>query len=234
MIGKTSIDKMALQELYRRNKDYLIPILVIVVCFFLLIKITMPQIGTLSERQQSVVSERSKLATLNNNLVVLSSLNSKTLDSQFELASNAYPSEKNFAGVLNAVSLAAGKANVFLGDYEFQVGDLSKIQAGQKTPSLELSLFLNGGVGDTVKFINELSKSFPISEISDIEVTKNRSKLTVSFYYKPFVSLSDNYLPIHVLPNNYLDTLKNLSTWNNPNLAQVSLPASKSASTTGF
>lgn len=229
---KIGIDRIAIEQLYKKNKDYIIPILIIIICFFLLVEITIPQIGILSVRQQEVAAEKAKLETLNSNLSVLSSQSDNILDFQLGLASAAFPPDKNFTGILDAVNVAANKAGIVLGDYDFQVGDLSKATQGRSVPSLDISLFVTGGSVETTRFISELYKSFPISEIADIEVNKNSSKVIVSFYYRPFVKVADNYLPIHPLPKNYLDTLKDLTTWNNPNgLGNVAPVGSRSAVT---
>lgn len=232
MSGKISIDRLTLERLYKKHKDYLIPIVTIIVCFILLVQITIPQIGILSQRQEDVGAERKKLDNLTNNLNLLSGLNDYTLDSQLSLSVSALPPEKNFASVLNTISLAAGKAGVFLGDFEFQVGDLSKIPPGKKAPSLSLALFVNGGVGGTLRFINELDRSLPLAEVLNIEVNNTSSTVTVVFYYKPFVNITDSTLPLSPLSKTYTDTLKEISTWNNPGV--IELPTSPVASESGL
>lgn len=228
---KIGIDRIAIEQLYKKNKDYILPIFIIMICFFLLVEITIPQIGILSVRQQDVAAEKAKLEILNNNLNILSSLNDNILDFQLGMASSAFPPDKNFTGILDAVNIAANKAGIILGDYDFQVGDLSKVTQGRSFPSLDLSLSIVGGSAEAARFVSELYKSFPISEISDIEVSKNSSKVTVSFYYKPFVKVADNYLPIHALPKNYSDTLKDLTTWNNPTEAVNIIPSGSRSAT---
>ncbi len=121
MSSKISLDRLTLERLYKKHKDYLIPIVTIIVCFILLLQVTIPQIGFLSAKQEEVSVEKAKLKILNNNLNILSNLNDSTLNSQFALATAALPVEKNFAGILNTINLAASKAGVFLGDFEFQV-----------------------------------------------------------------------------------------------------------------
>lgn len=229
---KISLDKLTLEQLYRRYKDYLIPILSIIICFFLLVFITIPQIGILSEKQQQYNLEKTKLKALTNNYNILLSLNDTTLDSQLALTVDALPSSKNFTSILNSINLAANKSGVFLGDYEFQVGDLSKPPLGKNIPALELTLFINGGANETVKFVNELYKSLPISEATDIGVNNNRSSVTTIFYYKPFTDTKDNFLPINSLSKNYLDIITEISTWNNPRVLEIlpSINASQSAS----
>lgn len=232
MNKKISLDRSTLEQLYRKHKDYLIPIISIVICFFLLVLITIPQIGILSEKQQQYNSEKTKLQSLTNNYNILSNLNDATLDLQLALTVDALPSNKNFTGILNSINLAANKSGIFLGDYEFQVGDLSKVPLGKNVPVLELTLSINGGVSETVKFVNELYKSLPIAEVTSIGVNNNRSSITAIFYYKPFADTKDNFLPINSFSKNYLDIISEVSTWNNPRVLEILPPlnASQSAS----
>lgn len=232
MNKKISLDRLTLEELYKKYKDYLIPVLSIIICFFLLVFITIPQIGILSEKQQQLTTEKTKLHILTNNYNVLAGLDDFTLDSQLALTVGALPSSKNFTSVLNSINLAANKSGVFLGDYEFQVGDLSKISPGKNIPTLELTLFINGGVNETVKFVNELYNSLPITEVTNIEVNNNRSSITAVFYYKPFADVKDNSLPINSLSKNYLDIISKMSVWNNPQVLNIlpSINVSQSAS----
>ena len=232
-IPKISVNKMTMEQLYRKNKDYFVPIITIIVCFVLLIEVTIPQIGALSVREQEYSAEKAKLDTLNNNLAILEKLSDSALSYQLSIATNALPSDKNFAAILNGVNYAANKSGVFLGDYDFSVGANNRIAPGQLFPSLQFSLSINGGISPTAKYITELAKSLPLSEVSGVQVTRNSSKVDVSFYYLPFNQLRDNYQPIVSLSKNYIDILKNLGTWNNPNIGPA-LSASKSAAQSPF
>lgn len=232
-IPKISVDRITIEQLYRRNKDYLVPIIIIIVCFILLIEVTIPQIGSLSVREQEYSAEKKKLDTLNNNLAILDKLSDSALSYQLSIVTNALPSDKNFAAILNGVNYAANKSGVFLGDYDFSVGSNNRIAPGQLFPSLQFSLSVNGGISPTARYITELAKSLPLSEITSIQITKNSSKVDVSFYYLPFNQLKDNYQPVLSLSKNYIDILKNLGTWNNPNIGPA-LSASKSATQSPF
>lgn len=221
-----------LQELYLKHKNYLVPALIIVVCFILLSQITIPQVNFLSERIQEETAEKAKLNTLNKNLDILSNLNDLTLDSQLQLTTDALPIDKNFAGIINAVNLSANKAGVFLGDYDFVVGDLSKVGPGKNAPSLELLLSVNGGVVATGRFVSELYKSLPIAEATSIVITGNRSIVTAVFYYKPFVGASDASIPLSLLTQDKIDLIREISGWNNPRtFEEINFEATGSAST---
>lgn len=224
-MDKLKIDKDTVLFLYRKHKGYIMPIAIIVVSFLLLIKVIIPQIENLSVRQQEVKVEKEKLDALKNNLTTLNGITNDFLDKEVSLTVSALPIEKNFAGVLNAVSISANKAGVFLGDYEFQVGDLSKSTTiGKNLPSLQLSLSVNGGVGGAIKFITELYRSLPLSEISNIEISNSRSVIIVLFYYKPFAGGASVTSSLSQISKNDSANLSQISTWNNGNSLEVSLP----------
>lgn len=228
-MNKIIVDKSTLLLLYRKHKDYIVPIVTIVVCFILFLKVTIPVLNNLSAKEQEVKLEKQKLETLKNNLKILNELNESVLGSQLSVANDALPSTKNFAGVLNAVSVSANKAGIFLGDYEFQVGDLSQTITPLKgLPSLQLSLVTNGNANATAKFVDELYNSLPVSEVISIEVNGSRATLSTVFYFKPFAQgKTDEYLPLSTLSKSDLDIIKEISSWNNPQLLEEIIPVVK-------
>lgn len=215
---KVGIDKSTFILLYNRNKDYIIPIVTIIVSFVLLIGITIPQLSNLSAQEQQVKYEKDKLTTLKDNLKVLSSFDESTLDSQLAMSSDALPSSKNFAGVLNSISDSSNKAGVFLGDYGFQVGDLANDTVPSKGyPNLQLSLSVTGSVLGTARFIDQLYKTSPVSEVTSIQIGSGRASLNTLFYYKPFAhNIVDQYAPVPSLTKADYDTLKEISSWDDP------------------
>ena len=233
MNGKINYDITTVKFLYDKYKDYLLPLGIVFVCFILFAKIIIPQINNSSETRIQAKMEKEKLLVLRNNLRLISDLNEGNLDSQLLITSDALPPGKDFAGVLNAVSFAASKTGVFLGDYEFQVGDLSKsTSSGGIFPSLQLVLTVQGGVNATVKFVEELYKSVPVSQVTSVKINLGRSVITAVFYYKPFPPAAYDSQPMREVSRDDLTTIENISLWNNPkNLNQViSSPQSSTAS----
>lgn len=238
-MNKISIDKYTFLFLYRKYKDYIVPIVTLIVAFLLLLEITIPTLNNLSTREQELKFEKDKLTTLQNNLQILTQLNNQTLNDQLAIVTSALPSEKNFAEILNAVSISANKSGVFLGDYEFQVGDLSKTIIPQKGfPSLPLSLIINGNANSAAKFISELYRSFPISEVTDIELNGNRATLGTVFYYKPFNQTKpDETIVLSGLSAADLKIIRDMSSWNNPKGLEQIIPIlspSPNATTSAF
>lgn len=227
------LDRDTLIILYKKHKAYIIPIATIVICFILLLEVTIPLIRNLSQRQQEVKSETDKLNILQNNLNILNSMSPETLDKEVTLATGALPVDKNFSGILNAVTVAANKSGVFLGDYDFTVGDLSKTTTiGKNIPFLQLSLIVNGGVNGAIKFVDELYKTLPLSEVSNMQIGSS-SVISVSFYYKAYLGGMSVSSALPALSKEDTSNLSTITDWSNGNnLNQIILPLSASKSAT--
>ena len=228
MKRKVNIDAATFRFLYIRYKEYLLPVGVVIACVLLFIFVIIPQFQNLLDTQQQAKIESNKLAVLKNNLNLLTNLNESQLDSQLKVVSKVMPPEKDFGGILNGVSLAANKSGVLLADYEFQVGNINKPELIiQSFPSLKIVLTVNGGVADVGKFLEELSKTAPLSEVTDIKVNTANSQVTALFYYRPFPPIGFNdTAPINPISPQDVSTINNLSLWNNiPDLTDTTLVA---------
>lgn len=217
-MNKVDINRHALVLIYNRNKDYIVPLLIIFISFILFVKITIPSLNSLSTKQREVNFEKEKLPVLKNNLSVLNSMDNSTLNLQLSNATDAFPSGKNFTGVLNAISISANFAGVALGDYEFQVGDITNTTTPSTgLPNLQLTLNINGTVNSISRFINELYRTMPISEVSNIQIAGGRATINILFYYEPYLNKNiDETLRLSKLSKDDLELLKEISSWNNP------------------
>ncbi len=232
MNKKVNVDKEALMLLYSRYKNYLIPIGIILICIILFIFVIIPQIQNVIELQDEQKDEEKKLEILKNNLNLLYNLDSNTLDKQLKLTSKALPVDKDFIGILSGIAVASNKANVTLGDYGFQVGDINKAPTNVKgVPSLELSLTVNGDLNNLISFIKELEKTLPISEIVGINLTSRNATLKTLFYYKalPPVKIRDDQ-PLSPLSQTTLKAIDDLSKLNNSSVVDEATTTKKSSS----
>ncbi|MCL5746841.1 MAG: hypothetical protein M1277_00985 [Patescibacteria group bacterium] len=235
---KINIDSATLNYLYHKYKDFLLPIGIIIACLLLFVLVIIPQFQSMLDSQQQAKAEASKLEVLRNNLNLLTNLDQAQLDSQLQVASSALPPGKNFFGILTGISTAANNAGVTLGDYSFQVGNITNPASGgiASFPSLEVDLTVNGGTKGVTEFMAQLYKTVPLSEVTNIVLSNVSSQLTVLFYYRPFPPLGFNdSAPVQVVSPTGLSTLTNLSSWNNlSNQPQApSQPAPSSSSSAG-
>lgn len=229
---KINLDKDAFNKLYTRYKDYLLPVSAVLICIILFVKLIIPQIQNLTDLKKQEEQENQKLQILKNNLSLLYNLNQNTLDSQLKITSKTLPVEKDFIGILNGISAAASKAKVGLGDYGFQVGDLTKLPTSVKGyPSIQLVLNISGSLDSSINFLKELEKTVPMSEVTDVSLNNRGSNLNLVFYYKPLapVKLRDD-IPLVPLSSQNLNVIDDLSGWNNVQLLEEEYSISPSSS----
>lgn len=216
--SELSFDQGAYRILYYRYKVFLFPLLILLVSVILASTVIFPQFKEISGGADEVKTLKENLSVSKSNLVLFSTLGDLDIDNKLNIALNAMPSEKDFTGILNAVSVSAAKSGVFLNDFSFQVGELSTTSAKlSKQPSLQVSLSLLGGVEENRRFLKELSKALPLSEVTKVTIDNNLSKITVLFYYRPFPALKyDSNKQIKILSQKDLELINKLSSWNNP------------------
>lgn len=215
MNPKFSFDKGTYKILYERYREYIAPFVVIFVCFVLIVKIIIPQVQDFIATVNTAKEIQSQTAVLKNNVQFLTSLDDSALDSKMRVASLALPAEKDFVGILNGITTAAARAGVSLGDFSFEIGELSTESAqlaGQ--PTIAVALTAGGDVFSVQRFIQELSKTLPLSEVLNAAVGGNSSTLTTVFYYRIFPPIKfDERMPLSGLSQNEEQLLNKLSSW---------------------
>lgn len=225
---RNNIDLRTLKILYEKYRDYLLPLGIIFISFVLFTRVVTPQINDLLNLQRETKKEQEKLSQLLDNLNLLTTLNESLLDSQLSVSSDTLPANKDFAAILNAVSASSDKVGVFLGDFEFQVGDISKpstVISG--LPTLQLDLNVTGSVNGIIRFVDELYRTVPVSQVSSIEFGNNRATLTVVFYYKAFapVKFRDD-TRLELVSQKKANLVSQIQSWNNPKLFQAPVATS--------
>lgn len=215
MTPKFSLDKGAYKILYERYREYIAPVAVIFVCFVLIIKIIIPQVHDFVATLNIVKEMQEQIAVLKNNVQFLTSLEDQALDSQMQIASSALPMEKDFAGILNAITTASARSGVSLGDFSFAVGELSTKSAQlARQPTIAVTLTVGGDAFLAQRFIQELAKTVPLSEVLNVAVSGRSSSLTTVFYYKVFPPIQfDATKPLSALSQNEEQLLNKLSSW---------------------
>src|SRR3989344_6306957 len=193
MKNTIALDKGTYKILYYRYKAFIIPILTILVCLVVVVKFIIPQINSFFSLNEERKLLSAKIAILKANADFLANLNEDDLDLKLQIVSAALPAEKDFTGILNAVSKTANDSRVSVDDYLLSIGDLS-IKSAQvsQAPSIKILLKVNTGLDGTQRFLNELNNSLPISEVSSVQTGGNSSSISTIFYYKPFSPLKVN------------------------------------------
>ena len=200
MNQKIRFDQSIYLILYAKYKAYLLPLGVICASIFVFLVLILPQFQTYFNNRDEVAADQHTIQTLNQNIQTLTLLNESEIKDSLTIANAALPSEKDFTGILNAISHAASLANVSLGDYSFQIGNLfgKTTSAGTGQLSLTVSLSINGDLTSAQQFINLLGKEFPLSEVTGVNFRGNSgSDISATFFYNPLSDILFNAsLPI--------------------------------------
>src|SRR3990167_7441627 len=214
---KLTLEASTFLIIYRRYKGYLIPISVIFACVVVFFFIVIPEVQQYFTSRNKLKEETQKLEILKNNYNFLSNLDDAKTDSDLKALSLALPPNKDFVGIMNAISSAASKTGVSIGDFEFSLGDLNKVSVGVSSfPSTTIKINIGANAQGITKFVSELYKTVPVAEVTSIKTSINSSALIISFYYKPFppqnISDETSLIPLSAKD---LALIKELSLWNN-------------------
>ena len=215
---KISLNFSLFSSVFKRYKDYLLPIFVIFMCFIIFFVVVLPQFQNYLSARKELEAENQKLDILKSNYNFLSSLDDNKNNADFKTLLFALPSNKDFTGIINALSAASSKTGVAIGDFSFSLGDLSKStsQDVASKPSVKIEVNLAGNAQSIVNFVNELYKTAPVSEILSIKASGQSSSLVIIFYYKPYPpqNVSDSAPVVQVSSKN-LNLIKQIYSWNN-------------------
>jgi len=233
---KIDISENQLKIFYLKNKTYVLPIFMILVSMFLVVYILIPGIQNFIVLREESGRELEKLKLLKGNLNTLTQLDVGLLDNQLKISKQAVPPGKDFASILSAVSITAANANVPLGDFEFQVGDLIKNPSNlSKFLTLQLLININTDLIGASRFVKEIERTLPLSAVVSIRNSGNTSSISLVFYYKPLppVNIRED-MPFKSVSAQEASLLTNLSTWNNvqqQTAVQIAVPQASESGT---
>jgi hypothetical protein len=194
MNPKLHFDQNLLRILYIRYKVYLLPVSVIVLSVILFLSFVLPQFEIYLNNHDEVVTDEQTIKDLNQNILTLATLQQNDIAQNLAVANAALPSEKDYTGILNAISQAASLANVSLGDYSFQVGDVFSKQSSPASDgqlSVDVTLSISGDVNSAQQFINLLNNELPLSEVVSLSSRGGGgSEVKATFFYNPLPSVA--------------------------------------------
>lgn len=187
MNEKINADLKSLKFIFDRNKHYILPAIVILISIILFWQFVIPQFNILLAAREEARQASLKLQTLKENLNILANTDEKSLDAQLKILNSALPLNKDFSGILNSIYNASEKTGVNLGSFSLQIGDLSDSKKKDDFPTISLSVPINSNAAGVSNFVETLSKTVPLAEITMIKIINIASSVKVSFYYKPLV-----------------------------------------------
>jgi hypothetical protein len=213
-----NLDRGSLLIFYNKNKDYVLPLVVLVVSIFILFFVVIPEINQYFASRAQLETDNQKLEVLKNSYNFLTGLDQTQSESDLKLLTKTLPTEKDSIGIINAISAASSKTGISIVNYRFTPGNLSKATDEINTQYPTISMELNTqGSGILLKdFVNELNRTVPLIEVSSIKHKYNTATLVLQFYYKPFPPQNINdESPISLLSGKDKVLIRDLYTWNN-------------------
>lgn len=208
------VDKELIINLYYENKELVLPAFSIVVSLFLFAIFIAPQVLSFPARRTEVVAETLKLNKIKDSEKILSTANVDLINSQVQIVANTFPDKKEFENVLNAISAAASLSNTQIDSYQFQ--GLEGVQTTPGSfPSLSFQVNILGDMDQAISFVDQIYKTFPISDVTSIANADNLSTISIHFFYSPFraTEISDR-TQIKSMSANEKSTMDEITKWN--------------------
>ncbi len=191
------------------------------VCVMLISFVIIPQIGSWFSIREEVIATRQRIRVLKDNIAFMNNLDRNRLTAEVETATTALPLEKDFNNILSVISDAAMTSGVSMNDFSFNVGAVEgKTKNDQKKSglnSMRVTVVLSGPVQNVRKFISQVEKSLPLSEVVALDGTDQSVAVTVQFYQKGFPAVKiDDEQPLSTLPAEKLGILQKLQSMKKP------------------
>lgn len=220
----------SLSVLYLRYKDtpyYSIGIIVLVflVSIILFFQLVLPQISSWFSIRDEIIATRNRIDTINQNINFIDKMDKQELDNDVAITTSALPFEKDFGGMVNALTDASITSGVSLNDYSFEVGDVASVSGqvnnlAKDLSTVKLTVTVTGSPNGVIIFLNEINKRVPLSEVTDVDGDNFTTTITLQFYQKQFpkIVFKDDQ-PFTAISQKEATLLETFSSW---------IPASRS------
>ncbi len=177
---------------YNRHKSLVLASLFLLGSFFILLQVTIPQIGAVIEAQSVLQAEQDKLLSYKTSVATIGQIPESQVESDFVTTTNALPSTKSVQSMYLALTASASNAQVSINGFTVKVGGVFKkgvpeSVAATGVPYVTVNLSLAGLDRNGVQaFAKELLNEAPLSKIVKIRMNQGLADVDVVFYYKPF------------------------------------------------
>jgi hypothetical protein len=225
MSKEVKLHQNSFRLIYYKYKDspyiaFGLVVLVFSVCLMLFFRVVMPQVDSWFSIRDEVIATRERIDVINRNINFMKNVDNSQLNTQVNVSTEALPTEKGFAEILDALSTSAVNAGVALDDYTFQVGSVASSSGLKQTAdpkevaATKLTVVLAGTFEGVQRFLNEIAQKLPVSEFILVDGDTRSTTVTLQFYQKNFpqIVFKDDQ-PIIPLSDKHLSVLGELSSW---------------------
>jgi hypothetical protein len=177
---------------YNRHRSLVLAALFLLGSLFILLQVTIPQIGAVIEAQSTLRVEQEKLASYKTSVATVGQVSESQVESDFMTTTNALPSTKSVQNMYLALTASASNAQVSINGFTVKVGGVFKKGAAEEVsaagvPFVTVNLSLAGLDRNGVQaFAKELLDETPLSKIVKIRMNQGLADVDVIFYYKPY------------------------------------------------
>ncbi len=185
----------------------------------------MPQTHDWFSVQDEIKATKERIAQLQANQSLINGISQTKLNKDYSIVATALPYQKDYAGMIESIDGATSVSNMERNDYSIEVGNLST-KSAQLSPqtTITVKVSLQGDAIKLQKFLDELTKELPLSEVVSIEYNDQATNIEVNFFYK-YLSPNTTFPytdPIKTLNQSNQKLLTDLTKWKD---AQNSLNA---------
>lgn len=208
-----------LKRYYVKYKKQLIPTVLLSLALFIIFRVILPQVSSISESNQAISDKARSVETLKSSLSALASLGETDSASNLELSLKALPASKDIALIYSALSSAATSSQSELRDFSLKVGGVYgravKVSSGgvKGVPAIDvLARVSAANPSNLIVFSKELQERLPLAEVKRIDSNKDLGTFEIGFYYKTYdlslISRQDKVLSLSQQDLNLLNQLK--------------------------
>jgi hypothetical protein len=190
--------------------------LLILVGVIIVWKGIMPQTHDWFSVQDEIKATKERITQLQTNQSLITGISQTQLDKDYAAAATALPYQKDYGGMIESIDGATSVSNMERNDYSIEVGNLST-KSAQLSPqtTITVKVSLQGDAAKLQKFLAQLTKELPLSEVVSIEYNDSAVNIEVNFFYK-YLSPSTKFPytdPIRVLSQSHQKLLRDLIKW---------------------
>ncbi len=205
---------------YVKYNKFGIPAVFLLLSTFLLFRVILPQLSSISDIKNEISDKNAKVSALNTSLSAITGQSGADIDSVFSTTTHALPNSKDIALIFTSLSGAASNSDTSLQEFSLKVGSIygkaadTAVQSTLGTPSVSVRASVSGSPDGILKFTEQVQKQLPLAEITSIDSNGDLATFQISFFYKPTdlarVAKQNNVTP---LTQSQLNLLNQLKTW---------------------
>ncbi len=197
---------------YNKYKIIIFPVLVGIASLLIIVLIIIPQVGEYFKGRETLFSTQSKANDLDKKNKALQNLNLSDLQQKLVIATQAFPINKEFPGVVSLIQKLTADQSLSLSSLQISQSSASRSDA----PSFTVKFEIAGNQFAVNSLLNQIEKSSRVIKVTTLDVSSTANKnvsasIAVDAFYGPtptaLGALDEPLSPITTDENNILSNL---------------------------